>query len=239
MYIETRARSLVKTISWRVAGTAVTAVLVFLFTKKLGVALAIGGFEAAGKLVVYFFHERAWNRISFGRRAIKPSVIWFTGLSGSGKSTIAQKVVGELQAQGFKTEYLDGDMLRQIFPRTGFSRQDREDHVKRAGFLASRLENQGIFVVASLISPYQSSRNEVRQLCRNFLEVYVSTPLEICEKRDPKGLYAKARRGEIKNFTGIDDPYEIPTRPELVIDTSQIDLQGASDLVLNLIRKRV
>ena len=108
---------------------------------------------------------------------LRPSVIWFTGLSGSGKSTIADWVAGELRRRGLKVERLDGDTLRSVFPMTGFTREERDSHVRRVGFLASRLEHHGVFVVASLVSPYRDSREFVRGLCTSFVEVHVSTPL--------------------------------------------------------------
>lgn len=163
------------------------------------------------------------------------AVLWFTGLSGSGKSTIADRVVAELNRQGMPVEYLDGDVIRDLFPGTGFTRPDRDAHIKRVGFLASRLEAHGVTVVASLVSPYEASRQFVRSLCQNFLEIYVATPFEECERRDVKGLYARARKGEIKNFTGLDDPYEPPTRPELVIDTRKNTVEASVAMVLQLL----
>lgn len=156
----------------------------------------------------------------------RPAVIWFTGLSGAGKSTIAAAVVSELVERGIPTEYLDGDAVRLLSP-TGFSRADRDAHVKRVGYLASRLEHHGITVVCALISPYAEARRYVRSLCSRFVEIYVATPLPECERRDVKGLYARARRGEIAHFTGIDDPYEPPPYPELAIDTTGMSLAQA------------
>lgn len=167
------------------------------------------------------------------------AVLWFTGLSGSGKSTIADRLVAELTRRGLPVEYLDGDVIRDIFPSTGFTRPERDAHIKRVGFLASRLEAHGVIVVASLVSPYESSRQFVRNLCRNFNEVYVATPFEECERRDVKGLYARARRGEIKNFTGLDDPYEPPTRPELLIDTRITTVEQAVQQVVHLLETKV
>src|SRR5262245_24373965 len=160
------------------------------------------------------------------------AVLWFTGLSGSGKTTIAQEVCRELERQGIAVEYLDGDVIRSVFPNTGFSRTDRDAHIRRVGFLASRLEHHGVVVIAALVSPYRDSRDFVRWICRDFVEIHVSTPLELCESRDVKGLYAKARRGEIRQFTGIDDPYEVPLRAELTIDTSLVSLDDATAIVL-------
>jgi len=151
---------------------------------------------------------------------IKPAVLLFTGLSGAGKSTIATGVYDYLQEKGIKSELLDGDEIRKIFPQTGFSKEERDRHIRRIGFLASMLERNGITVVASFIAPYKESRDFIRNICENYIEVYISTPIEICKQRDPKGYYARALRGEIKFFTGIDDPYEPPESPELFIDTS-------------------
>ena len=160
------------------------------------------------------------------------AVLWFTGLSGSGKSTIAERVHAELERRGTEVEYIDGDAMRAVFPSTGFTREQREEHLRRTGYMASRLEAHGIVVVASFVSPYRESRDFIRQLCRNFMEIYVSTPLEECERRDVKGLYARARRGEIRNFTGIDDPYEPPEHPELTLDTRSLSVDQAVATVL-------
>jgi 3'(2'), 5'-bisphosphate nucleotidase len=159
-------------------------------------------------------------------------VLWFTGLSGSGKSTIARIVVERLVAAGRQVEYLDGDVIRDIFPATGFTRPERDAHIRRVGFVASRLERHGVTVVASLVSPYADSRAFVRGLCRNFAEIHVATSFEECERRDIKGLYARARRGEIRNFTGLDDPYEPPTRPELRLETAGVTPEQSADAVM-------
>ena len=159
-------------------------------------------------------------------------VLWFTGLSGSGKSTIAVRVHEELVRRGVEAEYIDGDALREVFPATGFTREEREEHLRRTGYMASRLAAHGVTVVASFVSPYRASRDFIRRLCPGFAEIYVSTPLEECERRDVKGLYARARRGEIRNFTGIDDPYEPPEHPELTIDTRTLGIEESVERVL-------
>jgi 3'(2'), 5'-bisphosphate nucleotidase len=159
-------------------------------------------------------------------------VLWFTGLSGSGKSTIARQVVAALEACGERVEYLDGDAIREVFPATGFTRPERDAHIRRVGWVASRLERHGVTVVASLVSPYEESRNFVRGLCRHYHEIWISTPFDECARRDVKGLYAKALRGEIRNFTGLDDPYEPPSRPELTIDTTHLGVDDAVRRVL-------
>ena len=167
----------------------------------------------------------------------RPTVLWFTGLPASGKSTIADRVASILRAQGHDVERLDGDQVRDLFPGTGFSREAREDHLRRVGWMASRLEAHGTTVIASFVSPYRASRAAVRAMCRNFVEVYVSTPLEECIRRDPKGLYAAARGGERKQVTGIDDPYEVPERPELVIDTTTVSLDDAAARIVETLRR--
>ena len=170
----------------------------------------------------------------------KARVIWFTGLSGAGKTTLAEKLAAYLKKNGEKCELLDGDTVRNIFPQTGFSKKERDDHVKRMGFLASMLERNGITVIASFISPYRESRDFVRKMCRNFVEVYVSTSLEVCEKRDVKGLYKKARKGEITSFTGIDDPYEAPLNPELRLEAgTKTPDQLADEVVAYLVSKGI
>jgi adenylylsulfate kinase len=166
-------------------------------------------------------------------------VLWFTGLSGSGKSTIASLVCRELQRQGMELEYLDGDSLREVFPNTGFTRPEREEHLRRTGYMASRLAAHGITVIASFVSPYRDSRDFIRKICGNFVEIYVATPLEECEQRDVKGLYARARRGEIPNFTGIDDVYEPPEHPELTLDTRDLSVDECVAIVLERIGERV
>ena len=159
-------------------------------------------------------------------------VLWFTGLSGSGKSTIAERVHQQLRQRGTDVEYIDGDALREVFPKTGFTREEREEHLRRTGYMASRLAAHGVTVIASFVSPYRESREFIRRLCPGFMEIYVATPLEECERRDVKGLYARARRGDIRNFTGIDDPYEAPEHPELTLDTRALSVDQCVGRVL-------
>lgn len=232
MFRETHSRSVLKAVSWRIFGTIVTSALVYAFTRRLVLSLAVGAVEFFSKIGLFWLHERLWDRWSWGKRRVEPAVIWFTGLPGSGKSTVADWVAAELRRHGWPVERLDGDAVRRIFPETGFTHEERDAHLRRIGYLASKLEAHGVFVVASFVSPYIESRDFVRGVCRWFVEVYVNTPLEECERRDPKGLYAKARRGEIANFTGIGDPYEPPRSPEVTIDTSTISVEAAAAHVL-------
>lgn len=144
------------------------------------------------------------------------ATVWFTGLSGSGKTTISQAVAKELRARGYEVEVLDSSMVRQnLTKELGFTKKDRDMNIRRLGFTAHLLTRNGVIVLVSAISPYRQVREEVRRRIGNFVEVSVSTPLAVCEQRDIQGLYKKARAGEIKNFTGISDPYEPPLSPEV------------------------
>lgn len=238
-YRDTHTRSVAKAVSWRVLGTLATSALVFIFTRKWALSLFVGVLEFVSKIGLYWVHERVWDRLNYGRKRAEPSVVWFTGFSGSGKSTISQRVAEELREQGNSVEYLDGDAVRAIFPNTGFTRPDRDAHIRRVGFLAAKLEEHGVIVIASFVSPYRESRDFVRSLCRSFVEVWVNTPIEVCEQRDVKGLYARARRGEISNFTGISDPYEPPASAELVIDTTRTSVDDSVRQVVAEVQRRM
>jgi len=146
--------------------------------------------------------------------------VWFTGLSGAGKSTLAHLLVEELRGRDFKIELLDGDIVRTNLSKgLGFSKEDRDTNILRIGFVANLLTRNGVAAVVSAISPYRDVRDKVRALIGDFVEVYVNAPIEVCESRDVKGLYAKARAGEITGFTGVDDPYEPPAQPEVEVRT--------------------
>ena len=162
--------------------------------------------------------------------------MWFTGLSGSGKSTISELVAPELEARGHLVERLDGDVVRtHLSYGLGFSKEDRDANIERIGWVASRLTRAGAAVVVSAISPYEEARRKARALVEEFgpfVEVHVATPVEECERRDVKGLYAKARAGVIPGFTGVSDPYEEPASPELRLDTTQLEPEESAKIVL-------
>jgi adenylylsulfate kinase len=169
------------------------------------------------------------------------AVVWLTGLSGAGKSTIARALERELLAQGVPTEVLDGDAIREKFSRgLGFSKQDRDENVRRAGYVAGLLARHGVVVLVALISPYRVARDQVREQMQSagipFVEVFVNTPLDVCEARDPKGLYGKARRGEIPSFTGLEDPYQPPVSPEVECRADQESVETCVRNVLSALR---
>ncbi|MFP4372177.1 MAG: adenylyl-sulfate kinase [Halanaerobium sp.] len=168
----------------------------------------------------------------------KAMVLWFTGLSGSGKSTIAVEVEKELYRCGKASYRLDGDNLRfGLNNDLGFTAADREENIRRIGEVAALFADAGLITLASFISPYRAGREAARRAAGedNFKEIYVKASVEVCAERDPKGLYAKAKKGEIENFTGISAPYEEPENPDLVIDTEKLSLEEAVKLVLELI----
>lgn len=227
-----------KAVSWRFTATAVTAIVAFLVTGSLQVAIGIGGIDAIAKFIIYFGHEELWNRVQFGRVEKEASVLWLTGLSGAGKSTQADRLVKKFKDQGMKVELLDGDSIREVLPQTGFSKADRLDHNKRVAFLASRLQAHGINVIVSMISPFEEGRQFAQKVCKNFHLIHIATPLEICEDRDVKGLYARARAGEIKNFTGLDDPYEEPKSANLIVDTSGSSEEESQEEILSYLKEK-
>jgi adenylyl-sulfate kinase len=159
--------------------------------------------------------------------------VWFTGLSGSGKSTLAELLVDVLERRGHRFELLDGDVVRTHLSKgLGFSKEDRDTNILRIGWVAERLTYHGAAVIVSAISPYRAIRDQVRSRIPRFVEVYVSCPVEVCARRDVKGLYQKAFRGEITGFTGVDDPYEPPSNPEVVVETDRMSPQECLERIV-------
>jgi adenylylsulfate kinase len=171
----------------------------------------------------------------------KSCVLWFTGLSGAGKSTLAHAVEEQLHQLGCRTFVLDGDNVRHgLSSNLGFSKDDRRENVRRIGEAAKLMMEAGVIVLTAFISPFRADREAVRNLMRNgdFFEIYCKASLETCESRDVKGLYKKARAGEIKNYTGIDSPYEAPEKPELTIDTDELTIEDSAQVVINFLIAR-
>jgi len=188
------------------------------------------------------WHEHEVNKAArSAQKSQTPCLIWFTGLSGSGKSTIAGAVEQKLFALGQHTYLLDGDNVRHGLNKDlGFSDADRVENIRRIGEMSKLFVDAGMIVLSAFISPFRTERRMVRDLVgeMEFVEVYMGTPLSTCEKRDPKGLYQKARSGEIKNFTGIDSEYEVPENPEVVLDTSVMSIEDCADGIINYLKTK-
>jgi adenylylsulfate kinase len=166
-------------------------------------------------------------------------VLWLTGLSGAGKTTIAHGVAQELQRRNYRLEVLDGDVVRtHLSQGLGFSKEDRDTNVRRIGFVAELLSRNGIIAIVAAISPYREVRDQLKQTTTNFVEVYVNAPLAVCEFRDVKGLYAKAKVGQVKHFTGISDPYEEPLNPKIICQTDKFTPQQCVNQVLHYLEQK-
>jgi len=188
-----------------------------------------------------------WHEITIDRKKLekmhghKGMVLWFTGLSGSGKSTLANALNEALHLKGISTYVLDGDNIRHgLCKDLGFSDSDREENIRRIGEVANLFMNAGIVAITAFVSPFKADRDKVRSIIGNsdFIEIYCAANLSVCEKRDTKGLYKKARLGEIKEFTGISSPYEIPENPEIIIDTGIIGLTDSVQKIITYLDKK-
>ncbi len=165
------------------------------------------------------------------------AVIFLTGLSGAGKTTIANALQQKLLSEAIEPEMLDGDEIRKTIQLTAFDEESRKKHNLNVGSLASQFELQGKLVIVSVIAPYADVRKQIRNMCLYFIEVYVSTDLQTCIKRDPKGLYKKAINGELKDFTGISAPYEIPQHPELILDTALLSVDESVERIYSALKQ--
>lgn len=239
MQYETKARSILKAFSWRTWATITTAIIVFVFTGKFALALTVGALEVVAKMGLYFFHERLWQKIRWGKKEVPAFVLWFTGLPASGKKAVADKAYELLKLRGLKVERLDSRDVRPLFPETGFSPSEVNRHVKRSGHLCSMLEKNGVSVIASFVSPYRESREFARQVAGTFVEVHMESTLESCVQRDTKGHYEKARRGEFKYFPGVDVDYEQPRQPEILIEIDRFSVDEAAEQVVDYLKKNV
>ncbi len=239
MIYETKRRSILKAISWRTWATLTTALLVFIFTGKFVLAITVGALEVLIKMVLYFFHERLWEKIRYGRKEIPPFVLWLTGLPASGKKAVGDAVHKALVNERLKVERLDSSDIRHLFPDVGFSPEEVDYHVRRAGHLVAMLERNGVCVVFSSVSPFRESRRFARKLARNFVEVYLKTTPEACERRDAEGHYRKARAGEYQYFPGVDGPYEVPLNPEMVVEVDSTTSEEAARQIVHYLKTHV
>ncbi len=237
MYRESNTRSLIKGLSWRFFATSVTILIVYLFFGRLDLAIEAGIIETVSKVVLYYFHEKIWQRVRWGKKQIEPFNLWFTGLPLSGKTTIANLVYEKLKKYAIPLERIDSKDIRELIPDIGYTREERNRHMHRIGHLIRTLQNNSISTIASFVSPYRESRKAIRTMVKNNVVVYLKADSEICQKRDYKGVYAKALRGELPNFTGVNDVYEEPQRAEIVIDTETTSAEEASEIIVRYLKK--
>lgn len=238
--MDTRKRSLGKTISWRVVATILTILLAYIWLGEWAASVAMGVAINIVKAGAYYLHERGWNLIRWGQAKTYPKgvTIWFTGLPCSGKSTIADALPERLKRRGLKVQRLDADIIRKhLWKDLGYSKEDRDENIRRAAYLAKLLTESGIVTITSFISPYQELREQAREEIGNFVEVYVKCPVEVCIQRDTRGLYKKAIAGEISNFTGISDPYEEPVNPEVLIESDKETLEESVAKVMDKLKE--
>ena len=237
MYRETNTRSIAKGFSWRLFATTTTVIIVYLFFGRLDLAIAAGIIETISKVALYYVHEKVWQRVRWGKKQIEPFNLWFTGLPMSGKSTIADLVFDKLKKYQLPIERIDSKDIRDLIPNIGYSREDRNRHMHRIGYLIKTLQNNSISTVASFVSPYKESRETIRKMVKSNIIVYIKADIETCKARDYKGIYEKAIRGELKNFSGINDVYEEPMRAEIIIDTDIMSAEEAAETIVRYLKK--
>lgn len=237
MYRETNIRTIAKGFSWRFFATATTIVIVYLFFGRLDLAIAAGILETVSKVLLYYVHDKTWQRIRWGKKKIEPFNLWFTGLPLSGKSTIADLVYEKLKKYDIPLERIDSKEIRDLIPGIGYTRDDRNRHMHRIGHLIKTLQNNSISTVASFVSPYRESRKAIRKMVKNNVVVYVKADIETCKLRDYKGAYAKALSGELRNFSGINDVYEEPQHAEITIDTEIMSPEEAAETIVRYLKK--
>lgn len=227
--------NLIKAVVYRFYSSIITFLIAFIFTKNFLASLSIGIVDSLVKIFSYYAFDEIWAK--FTGFKTNPAVIFLTGLSGSGKTTIAKALVEKYKKKGVVPVLLDGDEIRKVIHQTGFDEESRKKHNLNVGYMASLLESQGNVVIVSLISPYIDTRNEIRTMCKKFIEVHVCTDIKVCIQRDPKGLYAKAIAGEIKDFTGISAPYYAPENPEVLLDTAVLNIAACTAKIFKAANK--
>lgn len=230
-------KQLIKSFVYRIYAFVITFLSTFLLTGNVELSITLGIVENVFKILTYYWFDILWDKMT--KTSYRNSVLWFTGLSGAGKTTIAKELVKKLQAEGHAAMLLDGDEIRDIFKNNGFDKESRMKHINDVAKMAVYLQKQGIIPIVSLISPYAEARENARKLTNDFTEIYVSTSLHVCEERDVKGLYKKARAGEIKDFTGVHKtaPYEAPKNAELNIQTVGVSVDECVNKILKHIKK--
>ena len=230
-------KNLNKSIIYRLYSSVITFLIAYILTDNFIASISISSIDLFVKIFSYYFFEEIWNKVS--GFSSKPVVIWLTGLSGAGKTTIANDLMLKFKKKSIVPVILDGDEIRNVIKQNNFDMESRKLHNLNVGFMAALFEKQGSVVIVSLISPYDDTRNEIRAMCKKFVEVYISTDLDVCIQRDSKGLYKKAISGEIKDFTGISSPYFPPKNPEIIIDTSNLSVEECSNKILKYYKNKI
>ena len=230
-----KKQQLLKAIFYRIYSSIVTFLISYILTGNFLIAFSIGLIDSLIKIFSYYAFDEVWNWITGFK--VPPAVIFLTGLSGSGKTTIAKKVIEKLKKKGLVPVLLDGDEIRSAIKLTGFDEESRKRHNLNVGYMAKILESQGKLVIVSLISPYNDVRKQIREMCNKFVEVYVATDIKVCMERDTQGMYQKAINGEIKDFTGISAPYFPPQNPELVLDTALLSAELCATKIIQAIKE--
>lgn len=237
MYRETNIRSIAKGFSWRLFATTTTVIIVYVFFGRLDLAIAAGIIETISKVLLYYAHEKIWQRVRWGKKQIEPFNLWLTGLPMSGKSTIGDLVFEKLKKYQIPMERIDSKDIRDLIPNIGYTREDRNRHMHRIGHLIKTLQNNSISTIASFVSPYKESRKAIREMVKNNVVVYVKADIELCKGRDYKGVYAKALAGELQNFSGVNDVYEEPQHAEIIIDTEILSAEEAANVIVQYLKK--
>jgi adenylylsulfate kinase len=238
MYKEHNSRTLFKTITWRVTATLTTISLVYIFTGRIDTALEIGFIEVFAKMLFYYLHERGWDKVPWGKTEIPSFVVWISGIPRSGKTTLGNMIYEELKKENLKIQRLDSHDVRPLFPETGFSKEEVENHIKRVGHLVSMLEKNGVITIASFVSPYRESRAFIRENCNNYVDVYLNTTIERAKEYDTNNFYQKAEAGEYKNVPGYDVEFEKSENTDIEIDMTVSNLEEARDRVVELVKAR-
>lgn len=238
MYKDSKLRTVLKTVSWRITATTTTIIIVYIFTGQVHTAIEVGLMEMVAKLIIFYFHERGWDKLKFGKHDIPSFVVWITGLPISGKTSLGDMLASEMMKQKRKYQRLDSHTVRALFPETGFTEDDVNNHIKRVGHLASILEKNGIVAIASFVSPFRESKEFVRQQCSNFIEVHLETTPEFAEQFDKNGFYAKVRKEHWQHVPGVSSEYEHSEKPELVFNMTKISLDQAKKEIMKYINAR-
>lgn len=230
-----KINKIAKSISYRIYSSLITFIIAYILTQNFKASMSIGILDSIIKIFSYYFFEGLWTKITGIKN--KPCVIFLTGLSGAGKTTIANALMEKYKKNDIVPVLLDGDEIRKVIQQNGFDEASRKKHNLNVGYMASLLESQGNVVIVSLISPYADVRDSIRKMCKNFIEVYLSTDIKVCIERDPKGLYERAIKGEIKDFTGISAPYFAPQKPEIKIDTNIVSVKNSVENIFKVANK--